>query len=128
MKLPIPIIITLTGQLITGNKFIWSGTDMTSITHGLFTGHNINVVIKYNYLDHVPMGIIRKSATNMINTTGGVAYNIVKNPNVGIVVKGMTGVCIYNNTLYQDRTTSETGRGLIDIYSNSDCFTKIRLT
>jgi hypothetical protein len=110
----------LDGALITGNKFTWIGTDMTSITHGLFTGHNINVVIKYNYLDHVPMGIIRKSATNMNNTSGGIAYNIVKSPNVGIVVKGMSGVSIYNNTLYHDRNTAETGRGLIDIYSNSD--------
>jgi len=110
----------LDGAIITGNKFNWSGTDMKSITHGLFTGHNINVVVKYNYLDHVPMAIIRKSGTNLINIAGGVAYNIVKSPNVGIVIKGMSGVCIYNNTLYQDRTTSETGRGLIDIYSNSD--------
>jgi uncharacterized repeat protein (TIGR02059 family) len=110
----------LAGAVITGNKFLWSGTDMMSITHGLFTGHNINVVIKYNYLDHVPMGIIRKSTNNMINTQGGIAYNIVKSPNVGIVVKGMSGVSIYNNTLYQDRSTSETGRGLIDIYTNND--------
>jgi len=110
----------LDGATITGNKFAWTGTDMQSITHGLFTGHNINVNIKYNYLDHVPMGIIRKSTNNMVNTSGGVAYNIVKSPNTGIVVKGMSGVCIYNNTLYQDRTTSETGRGLIDIYTNQD--------
>ena len=110
----------LDSAIITGNRFTWSGADMTSITHGLFTGHNIDVVIKYNYLDHVPMAIIRKSATNMTNTAGGVAYNIVKSPNVGIVVKGMSGVCIYNNTLYQDRNPSETWRGLIDIYSNSD--------
>ena len=110
----------LDGAVITGNKFNWSGTDMKSITHGLFTGHNINVFVKYNYLDHVPMAIIRKSGTNLNNTAGGVAYNIVKSPNTGIVVKGMSGVCIYNNTLYQDRTTSQTGRGLIDIYSNND--------
>lgn len=110
----------LNGAIITGNKFTWTGINMKSITHGLFTGHNINVKIKYNYLDHVPMGIIRKSAINMVNTKGGVAYNIVRSTNVGIVVKGMSGVCIFNNTLYQDRTTSETGRGLVDIYSNAD--------
>jgi uncharacterized repeat protein (TIGR02059 family) len=110
----------LDGAVITGNKFIWKGTDMKSITHGLFTGHNVNVIIKYNYLDRVPMGIIRKSTNNMTNTSGRIAYNIVKSPNVGIVVKGMSGVSIYNNTLYQDRTTSETGRGLIDVYTNHD--------
>jgi len=110
----------LDGATITGNKFTWKGTDLKTITHGLFTGHNINVNIKYNYLDHVPMGIIRKSSTNMVNSRGGIAYNIVKSPNVGIVIKGMSGVAIYNNTLYQDRNTTETSRGLIDIYTNQD--------
>ena len=51
----------LDGEIIPGNKFIWNGTDMTSITHGIFTGFNINARIKYNYCDKIPMGIIRKS-------------------------------------------------------------------
>lgn len=110
----------LAGEVITGNKFTWRGSDMTSITHGLFTGHNINAVIKYNYLDGVPMGIIRKSGNNMSNTAGGIAYNIVKGGAVGVVVKGMSNVKIYNNTLYTDRTTSQTGRPLVHIYTNTD--------
>ena len=110
----------LTGEIMTGNKFIWSGTDMTCITHGLFAGNNTNAIIKYNYLDHVPMGIIRKSSSNMSNTAGGVAYNIIKSGAVAINVKGMSNVQIYNNTLYTDRTTSQTWRGLIDIYTNTD--------
>jgi len=110
----------LEGAVITGNRFTWNGNDMKSITHGLFTGHTRNAVIKYNYLDHVPMGIIRKSGTNMSDTGGGVAYNIVKSGAVGINIKGMSNVRIYNNTLYNDRTTSETWRGLIYIYTNID--------
>ena len=110
----------LDGAIITGNKFVWTGTDMKSITHGLFNGQNINTIIKYNYLDHVPMGIIRKSANNMVNTSGGVAYNIVKSGAVGINIKGMSNVNVFNNTLYTDRTTSETWRGLIYIYTHID--------
>jgi len=110
----------LDNAIITGNKFVWKGTDMKSITHGLFDAHNINTIIKYNYLDHVPMGIIRKSANNMVNTSGGVAYNIVKSGAVGINIKGMSNVNVYNNTMYTDRTTSETWRGLIFIYTNKD--------
>ena len=110
----------LDNAIITGNRFSWSGTDMKSITHGLFTGHNINVVAKYNYLNNIPMGIIRKSTTNMKNTSGGVAYNIVKGGVVGLVVKGMSNVNIYNNTFYTARTTSETYRPLIHIYTNTD--------
>jgi uncharacterized repeat protein (TIGR02059 family) len=110
----------LDGEVITGNKFIWNGSDMASITHGVFTGHNRNAVIEYNYLNKVPMGIIRKSASNMTNTGGAVAYNIIVSPATGIVIKGMSNVNIYNNTFYQARTTAETGRGLIDIYTNTD--------
>lgn len=106
--------------IITGNKFKWNGSDMTSITHGLFTGHNSDVLVKYNYLDGVPMGIIRKSTTNMSNSAGGVAYNIVKGGAVAIVVKGMSNVNIYNNTLYSSRTTTQTWRPLVHIYTNTD--------
>ncbi|MGD0754898.1 MAG: Ig-like domain-containing protein [Bacteroidales bacterium] len=113
----------LDGEIITGNRFIWNGTDMTSITHGVFTGYNINAVIEYNYLDKVPMGIIRKS-NGMTNVSGGVAYNIVKTPvATGLVVKGMNNVNIYNNTFYSDQMIYQgpgtgTWRGLVDIYAN----------
>jgi len=107
----------LDGEIISGNKLIWNGSDMTSITHGVFTGYNLNAIIKNNYLLNVPMGIIRKS-NGMTNTSGGVAYNIIVNPNTGVVVKGISGVNIYNNTLYSNRTTSQTWRPLIDIYAN----------
>lgn len=110
----------LDGSVITGNTLRWSGTDMESITHGIFTGHNSNVIIKYNYVDHAPMGIIRKSSNNMSNTSGGVAYNIVRGGAVAIVVKGMSNVNIYNNTLYSDRTPAQTWRPLVNIYTNVD--------
>jgi len=109
----------LDGEVITGNKFTWNGTDPTSITHGVFTGYNINAILKYNYLDNVPMGLLRKS-NGMNNTSGGVAYNIVINPKTACVAKGINNVNIYNNTFYSSKTTSETWRGLVDIYTNTD--------
>ena len=116
----------LDGEVITGNKFIWNGTDGTSITHGAFTGYNINALLTYNYLLRVPMGLIRKS-NGMTNTSGGVAYNIVNNSQaVGVVVKGICGVNIYNNTIYSDQVIYNnssglgTWRGLIDVYTNTD--------
>jgi hypothetical protein len=109
----------LDGEVISGNKMIWNGTDAGSITHGIFTGHNKNVLIEYNYLDKVPMAIIRKSTNGMTNTSGGVAYNIVKNPVATAgVVKGMNNVSYYNNTFYSN--LSSPWRGIIDIYSNTD--------
>ena len=110
----------LDNAVITGNRFNWTGTNMTVITHGLFTGHQRNIVIKYNYLNNVPMGVIRKSSNNMSDTGGAIAYNIIKGGTVGINIKGLSNVKIYNNTLYTDRTTSETWRPLIYIYKNTD--------
>lgn len=109
----------LDGEIITGNRFIWNGTDEDSWTHALFTGYNINVIIKYNYLGDTPNGIQRKS-NGMTDLSGVIAYNIINNPKVGIVVKGMNGVKIYNNTIYSKRTLAQTGRGLIDVHANID--------
>jgi len=110
----------LDGEVITGNKFTWDGNDMSCITHGLFTGNNVNALIKYNYLAFVPMGIIRKSSSNMSDSDGGIAYNIVKSGAVAINLKGISNIHIYNNTLYSDRTPSQTWRGLVYVYTNTD--------
>ncbi len=108
----------LDGAVITGNYLTWNGKpEQGIIPHGLFTGYNINVHIKYNYLNRVPMAIIRKS-DGMTDVSGAVAYNIIKDPGVGVVIKGMNGVRIYNNTFYSSLTPSETNRALIDIYEN----------
>ena len=109
----------LAGAKITGNRFIWNGTDENSTTHALFTGYNVDVVIKYNYLSKTPNGIQRKS-DGMTDISGVIAYNIINNPAVGVVVKGMNGVRIYNNTLYSDNITAGSSRGLIDIQTNID--------
>ena len=95
----------LDGEIITGNKFIWKGpADPAIITHGLFAGYNINSVVKYNYLENVPYGILFKSGTdegvNMTFTSGGCAYNIWKNGKFGGRVKGINGIKFYNNTFY----------------------------
>ncbi len=70
-------------------------------------------------MNNTPNGIQRKS-DGMTDRLGVIAYNIIKNPKVGIVVKGMNGVRIYNNTLYSDNTTTQASRGLIDIQTNYD--------
>jgi hypothetical protein len=109
----------LDGAVITGNKFTWSGINESSTTHGVFTGYNINLAIKYNYLKNVPNGIQRKS-DGMVDTSGVIAYNIINNSLVGIVVKGMNDVKIFNNILYSEKTREQTSRGLIDIHTNND--------
>ncbi len=118
----------LEGEVITGNKFTYTGPNQAQyILHGIFTGHNINVSVMYNYCLDVPMAIVRKSTVPMTNTSGGVAYNIINDPYaVGVAVKGINGVNIYNNTIYSTQpmysgeTVPGTWRGLIDVYTNTD--------
>jgi hypothetical protein len=109
----------LNGAVITGNKLVWNGTDAASITHGIFIGYNINCVVKYNYLDKVPYGILPKSglhpgANMAYTTTGGIAYNIVKSAKVSANSKSMNNVCYYNNTFYNGHGQ----KSLIHLYPN----------
>jgi hypothetical protein len=56
----------------------------------------------------------------MSDISGVVAYNIIINPRLGIAVKGINGIKIYNNTFYSDKTLAQTNRGLVDIHKNLD--------
>lgn len=112
----------LDGSVITGNKFNWNGSNNPAvITHGLFTGYNKNCMVKYNYLNNAPYGIVFKSGTddgiNMTFTSGGCAYNICKNEKYAIRIKGMNGVNVYNNTFYSG---DGLGWNLLLITSNGD--------
>jgi len=113
----------LDGMIITGNKFTWNGTGTSSITHAVFTGYNINSMVKYNYLERTPQGILFKSGTdngfNMTCSSGGAAYNILKNARLSIRIKGMNGVHVYNNTFYNDED-NEWSLSIIEIDANND--------
>jgi hypothetical protein len=115
----------LDGEIISGNMFTWNGTDKAStITHGIFTGYNINCLIEYNYLYRVPTGVVLKS-NGMTYNTGGIAYNIINQTgDIAVAVKGTNGVQIYNNTFYSNEVkfTSNsapgTSYGIVDIFAN----------
>ena len=112
----------LDSAVITGNRFQWKGADSPAvITHGLFTGYNVNTVVKYNYLTGVPYGIIFKSGTDegksMTFSSGGCAYNICRNGKFCARMKGINGVKIYNNTFYNDNNS---GWYLVYVSANDD--------
>ncbi len=118
----------LDAAVITGNKFLWTGTPGTPITHGVFVGYNKNDNIQYNYLNAVPYGMVIKSGesgTNMSYASGGVAYNIIKNSGIGIRIKGMNNVQIFNNTFYDNLSV---GDYFIFITSNNDLGTGVAST
>lgn len=119
---PSPRDNNLDNMEIVGNLFTWKGgDDPTIITHGVFTGYNINSTVKYNKLINVPYGIIFKSGSdsgeNMTFTSGGCSYNICKNGVFAVRMKGINGVKVFNNTFYSD---SENSKYLLLITSNQD--------
>jgi hypothetical protein len=122
----------LDNALIEHNYFKWNGTPTNSIiTHGIFTGYQAGVKIRYNYCDGVPMAIIRKSDGGSDSAGGIVAYNIMKNPKPGVVCKGMKNVKIINNTFYSSlNSTTENGynRAFIEIYYNDSIGTSATAT
>ncbi len=92
----------LNGAQIIGNKILWNGS--TGGTHGLMVGYSINYTIKFNYFDSSKYGIVHEGgepgSITMVNTSGGISYNIIKDCYMGIVEKGFDNTKIYNNTFY----------------------------
>jgi|WetSurMetagenome_2_1015567.scaffolds.fasta_scaffold03523_2 uncharacterized repeat protein (TIGR02059 family) len=106
----------LDGAIITGNSISFSGTILTQ--HGIFVGYNVNQIINYNYVNRVAYGVVFKSGNpNITNTSGGFSYNIVKNSEVAVRIKGINGVVLYNNTFYNDVSGTN---GFIYISGNPD--------
>ena len=108
----------LDGSVITGNLLTWTGTDPSVITHSLFVGYGINHRIEYNFLRNTPYGVVTKSS-GMAYTSGGVAYNIVTDSLQPISMKGISGVKVLNNTLYDTRPVGNV-TGLVKVYANQD--------
>lgn len=93
----------LDGAKIIGNKFVWTAYNSYpgSILHAVMNGFNINYVTKHNFSDAMPYSFIYKGGreVKMEWTAGGHSYNVHKNCKA-LIVKGMSGVMIYNNTFY----------------------------
>jgi hypothetical protein len=97
----------LDGALIFGNRLSWDGA--SGGTHGIMVGYSIDYEIKYNYIDNSRYGPVHEGGLpggiSMVNTSGGIYYNILKDCYIGIVEKGFDYTPIYNNTFYSDQET-----------------------
>ncbi len=110
----------LDNAIISGNKLIWKGTDLTDSNEGVLFGYSINALIEYNFVVNCPYGTPVKSS-GLSYTSGGTAYNVYGSSfKVGVGSKGTSGVKFYNNTFYNTRDTGEGVVGSVYINSNSD--------
>ncbi len=108
----------LDGAKILGNKFVWTAYEQypNSILHGVMLGYNINYTVKHNYNDGMPYAFIYKGGNDepMEWTSGAHSYNIHKNVKIGVNVKGMSGVKIYNNTFFNNRYSNWHHIGILE--------------
>jgi hypothetical protein len=117
---PSPSDHKLDGITITGNKVVWTGTNLTDYNHGLLTGYSINAIIEYNFIQDCPYGTPTKSS-GFNYTCGGVAYNVYTSSfMVGTGAKGLGGVRFYNNSFYNTRKPGQGVIGSVYINSNND--------
>jgi hypothetical protein len=117
---PGPTDNTLDGIVITGNKIVWTGTDLFDSDEGILIGYNKNATIEYNFMQNCPYGTPVKSG-GLSYTSGGVAYNVYgPSYKVGTGAKGTNGVKFYNNTFYNNRDTAQGVIASIYINSNND--------
>ncbi len=111
----------LDNAIITGNRFDWNGTPGAQLCHGIMAGYSINYSIKYNYFDGPYYGIVHEGGyddgESMVNTGGGITYNIFKDCPTSILTWGYENVNIYNNIFYYSLSTST--NGLITIGSSN---------
>lgn len=83
------------GTVITGNTITGNG----GINHAVFVGFSINAVVTNNILVSCGYGVVLKSSTGTY-TSGGVGYNVFNSCVLGVRLKGIKNVPIYNNTFY----------------------------
>ena len=96
--------VTVDGNTLYGPVY-YDPTKVTSITHGIFVGDNLNGIVRYNTIFGTGIGVVMKEYGGTY-TSGGVYYNKIINSNAdsAIRVKGVKNLPIYNNSIYSNST------------------------
>jgi hypothetical protein len=100
------------GNVLHGARYYDSAA--TPSTHGIFVGHNINCVMKNNYVNGSGIGILFKHSGGTC-TSGGIYNNVsINNYTYGIYVKGMNAVNVLNNTISSNVLSSSYGIAVLE--------------
>jgi hypothetical protein len=73
----------------------------TGTLHHIFVNNGIDIDIRANYVSHSVIGIcVKAGADGSGYTSKGVQYNIINECSNGILIKGVDGIKVFNNTVY----------------------------
>jgi len=97
-------------SVVTGNRLIGFKMDnpatSSSSVHCLFIGGGINIKTAYNNISHTSLGIVVKTGNSaQAYTLEGVYSNIFNDCSSPIWVRGVSGLNIFNNTIYFSTAT-----------------------
>jgi len=93
------------GNRIVGHRYLYP-EDSTSGIHGMMLNGGTNMVVKFNHVSHCELGIVLKNGlAGQAYTSGGISYNKIEDCVVGIYVRGIKGLNIFNNTYRHSATT-----------------------
>lgn len=88
------------GNRIRGHRYYYP-SDATSGIHGMILNGGTNMIIKYNYVSHCHVGIVIKNGeSGEAYTANGAQYNLIEDCIIGMYVRGVKGLNIFNNTFY----------------------------
>lgn len=77
----------------------------TGTIHPIFANNGENMDIKYNYVSHAFYGLcIKAGADESGYTSRGICYNVIEDCSQGILIKGINGANVFNNTIYHSAT------------------------
>lgn len=88
---------------ITGNR-ITKTAGVLNLVHVIFVGHNLDPVISYNFVEGGTFGIVMKHSGGAY-TANGATYNIFKNCEIAIHIKGVLDCPAIGNSMYFDTIT-----------------------
>jgi hypothetical protein len=94
----------ITGNLILG-EYDFGGSASGS-KHCIFVGFNVNPIISYNYVSGDHIGIVVKHLGGVYDSAL-IIGNLFENCDRGILVKGVNGAKLYNNTIVSNIAGSD---------------------
>lgn len=93
-------------------NYIRGTINPASTCHSILCGYQLNPVLRYNYIDKGKYGFVIEGSADTW-TTNGCNYNIIRDVPLDIVMAGISGAVVSNNTIISSYAISE-GIGLED--------------
>jgi len=93
--------------IVINNRLIgsyYNYPSIASIAHAMLFSSGINMDIRNNKISHSYIGIVAKS-NQQPYISKGLQYNLINDCNIGIYIRGVSGVNVFNNTILRSNAT-----------------------